>query len=236
MNKYDIELHSDLKIGLPIPIHIHISKVKPAPYYSIYKRRVCKCDLKDGLVEPTSAHFFYGTFERKLNAIKILKIIYEFIDFESIKALKVPYLKIIGNTEEEFVEYGLETSYDDVFLAYNELLFYIDKIRQEFSLVAIESLQLDEEYPEITSKVSQSKTATYRAYKDRMIMPYELIKLKTALMESVLFKENYGKAVSEYSWRELELKKLYTTAENNYNSFIESVRGKIMDELSETKQ
>lgn len=237
MEKYNVELYSHIALdGLHIPIHIHISKIKEHRFYSILEKRIVKYDAIEENMEVQQSHFFYGKFEKRLNAIKILKIIYEFVDYSSMEDVGFDLYKVIGKTEKEFIEFGMCISWDDILFAYTEILHYIKCIREEFMQIAIESLSLDKEYPEIKSKNSYEKSKAYREHKDSMSLPYEIINIDVHIMEGVIFKENLNKSASEYSWRELELKRLHTTAKHLHENFVESVRSKIMEELTDIKE
>jgi hypothetical protein len=236
---YDAEVYSHVVLGgLKVPLHIHISKIQDTEKYSVPKyNNVIKFDFEKNLEDQTFDHdFFYGKFKELLQMRFILSKIYEFIDLDSINYLGYLDAFIDFTTKESFVDRIIQDENTDIYdlqKAYQELLYYITKVKEMFLNDAIEKLEALKEYPDIPTDNDPSKTNTHKKYKQHMSIGYEMISLQCLIEHSgeILFPENKDRAATEYSWREKELRRLYMKRKTEHDNFTEAVKSAIMDEM-----
>lgn len=236
---YDAEIYSHVVLGgFRIPLHVHISKIQDTEKYAVPKYdNVIKYDFEDDVEDETSDHdFFYGKFRELLQMRFIIGKLYEFIDLDTISYLG--YLENIMDfsSKDSFIDRILtdgNTDMQDLQKAYQELLYYITKVKNIFLQETVEKLDALKEYPKIPTENDPTKTKVHKANKEHMCIGYEMISLKTLIdyKGEVLFPENINRAATEYSWREKELLRLYMRRDTEHDNFTESVKSAIMDEM-----
>ena len=238
--KYNHEVYTHINLGgLIIPLHVHISKIRDAEDYELPKyNNLIKYNHAEKTEDRTEiSQFFYGKFRTEKQMLFICSIIHDFIDLESME--QFGYLtSIIPKDKKEFSRMIIEwdaIAIHDLSEVYQEILYYISKIKNDFTKEAIESIDLLKVYDEIPSKYDYTQTPSYKKYKGEMSLSFNMITLQSAFdhVGDVLFPENIGKAFTDYSWREKTLRRMYLKKKNDFDRFNESLQSKITDEMTE---
>ena len=236
----DIEYYSYINLlggELRLPLHIHISKIKDSSFYTIPNyadEKLLKIDfIEKGenieYVRDETPHFFYGKFQGLLISIWQLEILYEFIDFKAMKY--VPNLEKWVLSKNEFIQMFLESGViDNIELnrVFYELTYYMQKIRLEFDELVIQEIGLNTEFPQIRLDDPNEPPSEYKPF---MSYNRNLVDLQTALEYTgcIYFEENRNRCYNDYSWREKELRRLYTTQKTRIDNFCETVKAKMFE-------
>lgn len=234
MKEFNITKYSSIDIGsFRLPICISIDKIMDDYFYEIseyemVKRDIIEIDGKDVLIEDqVNSDFFYGKFRDILRISKVLKIIYSFIDNESLEVANVNSLIF---SEKDFIHTMMNASgvtQKDILNTFYIILSFIKDIKNEFRENAIKLLELLKEFPEIPKGQDDDKYKIPKQFLEFLQYPQSMISIKTCMEYSgdVYFRENIGKAFEDYSWREKELRKIYDTNKSKIDGFTEAVKG-----------
>lgn len=234
MKEFNITRYSSIEIGsLRLPICISIDKIMDDYFYEIPEYETTKRDIialegKDVLIEDqVNSDFFYGKFKDILRISKVLKIIYSFIDNES---LKIANINALIFSESEFISTIINTSgvtQKDILNTFYIILSFIKDIKNEFRENAIKLLELLKEFPEIPKGQDDDKYKIPKQYLEFLQYSQSMVSMKTCMDYNgdVYFHENVGKAFEDYSWREKELRKIYDTNKSKIDGFTEAVKG-----------
>ena len=84
-------------------------------------------------------------------------------------------------------------------------------------------------FPKLPSFPDDGKYETPKEYVEYLQFTRGIIDAKACLeyVGGTIFEENIGKAYNNFSWREKEFRKLYTTAVTNIDNFAEQVKSYI---------
>ena len=233
---YNSCIYSTIKFGtITLPTKIHISKIKKETYYKLENYE------NFGVYDSSNQHldltsdFFYGKFRETLQAKRILSILYDFIDYENMDL--ADYFMVFPRDKHLFIELIMESdmvSFYELGTLYKQLLECINLIKVQFVKTVSKQYEVEKEYPKVAQKTDVESTKSYKKYKEHMKMNPAMGDLAcyVDVFPNPIFPENVGIAVSEYSWRELELRKIYLKAKGGFDDFSEKVKGAIMDDLS----
>lgn len=232
-------IYSELEFGsIIVPIKVHISKIMPKEYYIIerFEDNVGRFDTSADAFDKTS-DFFYGKFKKVLQFKRLARIIHSFIDYESMKYAN--YLEWFPKEVDDFCDFVMDGGTETLATIsdkYHQIVKIMEVVKTIFQSNAIKFLELDQEYPskDVPSKDKVEKTKVYKRFKKYMTTPVTL-GYSMSFMEyqgNTIFKENNGKTVEEYSWRELEFRRMFMKKKSSFENFNEKVRGAIMDEIS----
>lgn len=167
----------------------------------------------------------------------ISEVIYDFVDFENMDFVEYA-TKIISRDKNTFITNLVSSdiiNIEDMVSAYQEILYYISKVKSEWIEDVHKYFDIFYEYP--TKELPKSdfdytKTKIYSKYKENLSTPICLIDSQILIEDnSVVFQENIGRATYEYSWREKEFKRLYLKKKTDFENFSESAKSAMMDEL-----
>ena len=229
-SKFDIMRYSQFKVGyLIFPICIHISKILDIDYtiptYKFSKMEI----INNEIVKSETNDLFYGKFEKELQTNYIIDLIYDFIDFNTISIVKIDSLNM---SLLEFKDYCLNSrvvTINDLVRCYDEIILQISAIKKEFMDLLIKEFDIYRKFPIIPTTPDDKKYETPKEYIEYLKYPNGIIESKAYVeyVGDILFEENIGKSVNEFSWREKEFRKLYITAVTNIDNFSEQVKSYI---------
>jgi len=236
----DVCIYSFFELrGINIPLKVHVNKIKNAEKYQLPDFDVVKIDTENNVVDKTNI-FFYGKFQKLFHYKKMAEEIYEFIDYENMNF--VDYLLWFPRDKENFVDFILNSEMCTVFELHNiyhEIIVLIKMVKEQFLKKLFDLVEIEKKYPEIKLVKNEfTDTKTYKKYKDDMYMNTNMSVLNCFLEHNgeIFFEENIGKAANEYSWREYELRKIYKQKKQLFENFNESVKNKVMEEMSPTTE
>lgn len=162
--------------------------------------------------------------------------LFKFID-HSIRDAKgksvCDYLNIY--TSDDFFEFIVDNEFisiDNVIKMLYEVNFLVAKVKGMFLERAMDFLDWNRHFPNIKLK---QESRIPESFKEATMYPSSMIGLQTVSeypME-VWFSENVGKSYSEWSWREVELKKMYITMKTRIENFRELLKAKEMEDSME---
>lgn len=241
LDSLEICYYTTIQLNVPLPMKIHIGRVKSYTAYIIPRFDIYKYDVKTNSEDRAYVHTntsFYSKFKEILQIRSMVGIIFDFLDVDTIEYLQIG---IIPTDKEEFISYVLNDqaiSPTTLQEAYSELQHYIEKVKQDFLMKAIEILEINKEYPEIVLLDDLSDSAIYKNNKEALKPNINQITLSTFIEFAghVIFDENKGKACNEYSWREAEIRRLYIKKKSDEDNFIEKVRSKVLEEKRTSTQ
>ena len=116
----------------------------------------------------------------------------------------------------------------------NEIDYYIGIIKNTFIKNTIKILDYERNFP-----VFNISDSFPEKYKEFITYTNEMTKYQSGIEYSnvIIFPENLGKSLSEYSWRELEFKSLYISMKNKIEGFINSYQSwKMEQSTKDTKR
>lgn len=234
MSNFDVCYYSYVDLGVLLPLKIHIGRIKNEYDYVLPKFKTIDYDDNSILLhESISPNLFYGKFKDTLQLRFILETIYDFIDFENIKRIKITKNYFDFN-KDEFVDFVFE-SYDispnKIVKEYEKLLKYVEYVRYEYTKIIIKELKCDEEYPEITLEDDITGDKMMKSYEKYLQITDNQASFNVATKNFgvVLFDENKDKSWNEFSWREVFTRKLISKKNTDIDSFIERVKSKVLE-------
>ncbi len=229
--------------GIRLPLNVCISKIKESHSYELSPfENVCKYSFAEKCEDETddSKLFFYGKFKTYLQMKFIAETIYDFVDFESMDFVGYA-TKIISRDKKVFVENLVSSdiiNIEEMVNAYQEILYYIAKVKSEWIEDMHKYFDIFYEYPTKDlpkSDFDYTKTNIYKKHKENLSAPMCLIDSQILIEDnSVVFQENIGKATYDFSWREKEFKRLYLKKKTDFDNFSESAKSAMMDELRDS--
>ena len=229
----NLRIRTTVTLGqLPLPIIVKIEDIKHAGETFIdYKVSI---DGEDVIYDHTNN--FYEK-NKSLSLVKNkIKEIWEYVDLDMCdKRTIVGILEI--EDYEDFEELCLHTDFctlDEIYKMSNEISFYKEKMKKMFAKSCIELFELEREFPKI--KLEDDKMSSYiNKYSDffRYSDAMYSLQLVSEFPMDAWFPENKGKAFMDWSWRELESKRLYLAMKNTTEGFRETVKAKAMEETRE---
>lgn len=230
MSKYDITRYTQFKIGyLVFPACIHISKIEDSDY-TLPTRKASKLEIVgNDIIRSEIDDFFYGKFEKENQIRYIVNLIYRFIDFGLIEEQQIEVLNINNNEFKDYCINHSSVSLEDLSKCYDEILLQIASIKKEFVDMLINDFDIYRSFPKLPSFPDDGKYETPKEYVEYLQFTRAIIDAKACLEYSgeIIFEENIGKAYNNFSWREKEFRKLYTTAVTNIDNFSEQVKSYI---------
>ena len=239
INMLNIVVRSYTKVNdLIFPLKIDIKNIN---YSDLSEEIFYKVDF----ISNKNGEYVYNVdtvnnkFEEELEFIRLkndILYIYKFIDFDiqDYQGKTVfDYLNIIYknkynlNTEEGFVNFLLnEPIFDKKIIEriLYEINFLIIKVKNMFYERAIKYIDLERNMTPIKIKGFQTHVPA-NIYAE-IIYPKSMIELQPVFEypTQILFPENVGKSFAEWSWREVELKKMYLTMKSKIDSQKESIK------------
>jgi hypothetical protein len=217
---------------MPLPLLIDIADVK------LNDELLVDCVISIGndsvVYDRTSSEFHKA---RTIEAIeKKLAKIWQAIDLKIAHSehSEENILKILDiHTLEDFTDLCLYTDLcttNEIYSILEEISFYHEKLKKNFMDACIEMFELKREFPKIKledDKISQyiSRYSEYYQYPESMYA----LQFAAEYPMTIWFNENIGKAFNEWSWREIECKRLYMAMKNNTEGFRELVKAKAME-------
>lgn len=223
---YDLEINDELTI--PLKIHIKdikdergIEKAFGSDEFEYYDENNDK--FKIIMNEP---HSKYKVIREKILYLNNLKKYLRFIDTD---------IKIFDHGESNFYEYY---NMDDVnellqILSYNELKRITDKcdematnIIAEFFVNVKAFLNNDDICPTIDLDDKPDKLLNEITKFANKPKGYLVSQLSVEFPANPIFEENYGKAISEWSFREIQLQIIYLSEKNKLDSLYERYKSK----------
>lgn len=222
--------------GYHVPICVDISKIKD----SNTKTEIFKVEFINGtdeycIVMDNLYKELFGKEEDLKEFINMCDIIYDSIDNTVRLTNGKTFNETIGiNCKEEFINFVINSSITDkneINLIYTELCIYIWKAKSLFTNNVLELFEYNKVFPVIPNKDSTPKPP--QEWLEYCSYPIGMIGLQT-IMEyptQIIFPENIGKAYSEFSWREIEVKRIYLSKKSKLDNYLESIKGWITSEI-----
>lgn len=217
---------------LPLPIIVKIEDVKHASETIIDYKISFEGDT---VVYDNTMDFFDRN--KLLSFVKTrIKELWECVDLDSCDERTIVGILNIDNFED-FEELCLHTEFctlDEIHNISNEITFYKEKMKKMFANSCIELFELEREFPKIKlndDKMSSyiNRYSEYFRYTDAMFS----LQLVSEFPMDTWFPENNGKSFMDWSWRELEAKRLYLAMKNMTEGFRETVKAKALEESRE---
>lgn len=225
--------------GINIPIIVDISKIKDEQKYLLkedsmfYKVFFEKDDVY--IVDEKSPDFLYGKFQDLNTCWRILSIIHDFIDQETIldsKGSTVLQLLKLSIKKKEFCTFFMESglvSFEELLKIYNELLFYIERTKNLFIQNITDCLDFDKSFPFISIKPKDSDIPKNLLEKASQTVGMNELSSAIEFGGTILFKENIGKSYEEWSWRERYIRRMYLDLKARTDNYVETLKCKQME-------
>ena len=221
-----------------IPTVIDICNIKSDNSYLLndpciyYKVRFENKDFYTG--DEKSPQILYGKFKDLDNSYQILSILYDFIDNKTIMnengETVLQILKLA--TKKKFCSFFLHSGiicFDDLIKIYNELLFYVEKVKKMFIENMNECLDFNKKFPAISLKPKEGDIPKDLLKKASYVSGMADIQSVIEFGGSIIFKENVGKAYEDWSWREQYLRKMYLDLKGRTDEYIELLKAKQLE-------
>lgn len=232
-DRLNLRIRTTVTLGqLPLPIIVKIEDIKHTNETII--------DYKisfdgENVVYDNTMDFFNST-KMLLFVKKQVRKLWNCLDLELCDNRTIVGILDINNYED-FEELCLHTEFctlDEIHNIVNEITFYEEKMKKMFANSCIELFELEREFPKINlsdDKMSAfiGRYSEYFGYTDSMFS----LQLVSEFPMNTWFQENVGKAFMDWSWRELEAKRLYLAMKNTTENFRETVKAKAMEETRE---
>ena len=242
--------------GITLLVIIDIAKIKEDKFYLLkedaefYKVSFERDNVY--LVDQKSPSFFYGKFQDVNSAYRMLSILFDFLDNETIidshgntilTTLKLSIKKIIALntlniqnnlpiTKQEFCDFMLSTgiiSFEELVKIYNELIFYIERCRNIFVNNVTECLNFEKSFPFISIKPKDSDIPKNMLEKASQTIGMSELSSAIEFGGTILFRENIGKSYEDWSWRERHIRRMYLDLKARTDNYIEELKCKQME-------
>lgn len=232
-SKLNLKIRSHtILCGMPLPLIVNIAQIKHATEEIIdYKITVTNSDLIiDYLSSPFKSEILYMALVKKIRKI------WDCIDFD------IAEESIIGKVNiksfEEFEILCLHTdlcTLDQIFSTCEEILYYEEKLRKMFLNECVRMFDVEKQFPKIQME-EDSSTRYIQQYSKFFSYPEAMngFQLVSEFPMQTWFPENNGVSFMEWSWRELECKRIYMSIKNATENFRELVKSKAL-EVSRTE-
>jgi len=120
---------------------------------------------------------------------------------------------------------------EDILMIEFKINNMINIVKHKYSKKIIELLSVDAQEPKIPLKATdyhvEESWTEFMSYDFNMIT----LQIGAEFPMSVWFSENIGKSLTDMSWREHELKRLYLTKKHKVEDFKETVKAYNMDRI-----
>lgn len=212
---------------MPLPLLVDIAHIKHSTNEVIdYKVSISGDSLTiDYTSSPFKSDVLYSALVKKIRKI------WNCIDFELAEESIIGKLNI--DSFDEFEILCLHTdlcTLDQIFSACEEILYYEEKLRKMFINNCVEMFDIEKEFPKIT--LEEDVSSRYiQQYLKHFSYPTAMngLQVVSEFPMQTWFPENTGKAFMEWSWRELECKKIYMSVKNATENFRELVKSKALE-------
>jgi hypothetical protein len=218
----------EVEDGFNLPLFIHIKDIE---YYQpniinkkidVYKNELRHNKLPNPFQEQLELLEFKEEMMYYLRFIDNRKL------FDDLKQTFAQYY-FDANTVEELYEALMENGFTDNNLQRlkNEINFYICDIKDKFMKRVIQILDYERKFPQFVISDKMPKE-----YQELLQYTNEMSKFQSGIEYSnvIIFSENIGKPLIEYSWREIELKCLYISMKNKIEGFLNAYQSHKMEQ------
>ena len=234
MEKLDIAIQSWFDVGdFNIPLYIHIRDIDRYQPDTLDKKiDLYRDELRVNLTEnPFQENI--RMLEFKENILYYLRFVDSRRMFNSLKDNFAYHFYRARNVEELYyalMQAGFtETNFINMT---NEIIFYINQIKTLFIQRVIELLDYDRKFPTLHLKEKMPKQ-----YQELLQYTNDMSKFQSGIEYSpvIIFPENLGKPLIEFSWRETEFKCLYISMKNKIEGFLNTYQSWKMEQSRNDK-
>lgn len=223
--------------SLAIPIIVDIAKIKNTSYLLNESELFYKVHFhKDEMIvlDEESPVSLYGKFKDFNSIYKTLSTIYDFIDNETIvdNSGKTILETLKLSTKKEFCSFVINSgilSFENLIKMYNELLFYIEKVKNIFIENVENLLDFKKVFPHISLKPRDTDIPKHLLEKVSYTYGMSDVQSIVEFGSNIIFKENIGKAYEDWSFREVYLRKMYLDLKARTDEYIEKLKCKQME-------
>ncbi|MGL5690230.1 MAG: hypothetical protein ACRDD8_05345 [Bacteroidales bacterium] len=220
---------------LPLPLLIDVANI------TNNRETVIDCTItlsNDKIIYDRTKSPFAKTVDYNL-LVNRLKDVWNSIDMDLAYENDTIISLLNVTTFEEFEELCLHTdlcTMEEILNILNEISFYNEKLKKNFIEECISIFDLRREFPKIMLK-DDNMSAYIGKYNEYFSYPESMyaLQLVSEYPMSIWFPENIGKSFMEWSWREIECKKMYMAMKNITENFRELVKAKALEVSRESK-
>lgn len=219
---YDLEIDD----GIYLPLNVHIKDlVQPLINVEHIEEEPIVLDEENNIKVSNVSHNNFKRIREQIQSYKSIRSYFKFIDTN---------IKLFENGQKSFMEYYDIDDLEELFEriddnGFSKLIAICDrlikKIIEEFYTELIDVFYNGEKEPNFqrTKEENDPMLSQLMNYSAKP-KGYLLAQIGVEFPANVFFKENIGKSISEWSWREVEFQIQYIGAKNNLDNMMEKYK------------